>query len=454
MYPDNLTRAEARARAELVSTDRYRVDVDLTGAGGEDAETQFRSISTLTFNGRRAGALFIDLIGDAVVRAELDGVDLDPASFADSRLPLEVSEGEHELRVEALYRYSRTGEGLHRFVDPADGLTYLYTQFEPADARRVFACFDQPDLKARFSFTVRAPAGWTVISNGPEFARKETGDGAVVWEFGETKPISTYLTALVAGDYFRVEQPFRSATGEIPAAILCRQSLAEFLDPERIFRTTQDGFTVFEREFGYPYPFGKYDQVFVPEYNGGAMENVGCVTLRDEHVFRSRATPAAYQNRDDTILHELSHMWFGDLVTMRWWDDLWLKESFATWASNFAASELAEDPVTAWASFTNGFKSWSYRQDQLPPRTRSPPTWWIWRRWSRISTGSRTPRAPRSWCNWSLSSAGTLSWLGSAAILPSMPTATPRSPICCGRLRLPRAGTCPGGRRSGSRRPA
>ncbi len=366
MYPDNLTRAEARARSALISTDRYRVDIDLTGAGGEDAATQFRSVSTLAFTGRRDGALFVDLIGDAVVGARLDGVELDPTAFADSRLPLQVREGAHELRVEALCRYSRTGEGLHRFLDPADGRSYLYTQFEPVEARRVFACFDQPDLKARFTFTVRAPSGWTVISNGPEVARQEVGDGAALWEFGETKPISTYLTALVAGDYFRVEQPFQTQSGEIPAAILCRESLARFLDAERIFRTTQDGFTVFEREFGFPYPFGKYDQVFVPEYNGGAMENVGCVTLRDEHVFRSRATPAAYQNRDDTILHELSHMWFGDLVTMRWWDDLWLKESFATWASNFAASELAEDPATAWASFTNGFKSWAYRQDQLP----------------------------------------------------------------------------------------
>ena len=186
------------------------------------------------------------------------------------------------------------------------------------------------------------------------------------WEFAETAPISTYLTALVAGDYHRVEQSYRAAAGELPMAILCRQSLAEHLDADRIFRITPDGFGVFERHFAFPYPFGKYDQVFVPEYNGGAMENVGCVTVRDEYVFRSRATPAAYVARDDTLLHELSHMWFGDLVTMRWWDDLWLKESFATWASNFASSELADDPATAWASFTNGFKSWAYRQDQLP----------------------------------------------------------------------------------------
>ncbi len=298
--------------------------------------------------------------------AQLDGVDLDPAAFASARLGFAVDEGDHELTVDAVCRYSRTGEGLHRFVDPADGRIYTYTQFEAADARRMFACFEQPDLKATFTMTVHAPETWTVVSNGLELARSPRGVGQSTWKFGETARISTYLTALIAGDYHRVEQSYRAAAGELPMAILCRQSLAEHLEADRIFRITQDGFGVFESHFAFPYPFGKYDQVFVPEYNGGAMENVGCVTVRDEYVFRSRATQAAYVARDDTLLHELSHMWFGDLVTMRWWDDLWLKESFATWASNFASSELADDPATAWAAFTNGFKSWAYRQDQLP----------------------------------------------------------------------------------------
>ncbi len=366
MYPDNLTRVETRARAELIDTSAYRVDVDLTGTGVEDAESRFRSVSTVTFTARRSGDLHIDLIAERVVSAHLDGAELDPATFASSRLGFAVDEGDHELRVGAVCRYSRTGEGLHRFVDPADGRIYTYTQFEAADARRMFACFEQPDLKATFALTVHAPETWTVVSNGPELGRRPRGDGNDTWEFGETARISTYLTALIAGDYHRVEQGYRAAAGEVPMAILCRQSLAEHLDADRIFRITQDGFGVFERQFAFPYPFGKYDQVFVPEYNGGAMENVGCVTVRDEYVFRSRATPATYVARDDTLLHELSHMWFGDLVTMRWWDDLWLKESFATWASNFALSELADDPATAWASFTNGFKSWAYRQDQLP----------------------------------------------------------------------------------------
>ncbi|HEU5486330.1 MAG TPA: aminopeptidase N, partial [Microlunatus sp.] len=306
-------------------------------------------------------------IADRVEAATLDGIDLDPASFADSRLPLQLTAGPHTVRVLAHCRYSRTGEGLHRFVDPADKCTYLYTQFEPADARRVFANFEQPDLKAEFSITAIAPEDWTVVSNGALLDTPEAlGDGNARFTFAPTKPISTYLTALVAGDYARVDRVLRAPSGEVPASIYCRASLAEHLDADRIFDVTEQGFAVFERSFAQPYPFGKYDQVFVPEYNGGAMENVGCVTLRDEYVFRSRATPASYQVRDDTILHELSHMWFGDLVTMRWWDDLWLKESFATWASNFALSQIVDDPDSAWASFTNGFKTWAYRQDQLP----------------------------------------------------------------------------------------
>ena len=250
-------------------------------------------------------------------------------------------------------RYSRTGEGLHRFVDPADKATYLYTQFEPADARRMFANFEQPDLKAEFAISAIAPRDWTVVSNGALLSVDPLGDGNARFEFAETKPISTYLTALVAGDYAHVDQTLHTPSGDVAAALYCRRSLAEHLDADRIFGITEIGLRrLRDATSRSPYPFGKYDQVFVPEYNGGAMENVGCVTLRDEYVFRSRATPASYQVRDDTILHELSHMWFGDLVTMRWWDDLWLKESFATWASNFALSQIVDDPESAWASFT------------------------------------------------------------------------------------------------------
>ena len=366
MFPDNLTRAEAQHRSGLIATSRYVVEVDLSGRDLPEPSREFVSTTTIGFTGRAAGSTHLDLIAAEVRRATLDGVELDPASFAGSRLPLEVTPGEHELTVVAVCRYSRSGQGLHRFVDPVDDRTYLYTQFESSDARRVYGCFEQPDLKARFTLSVVAPQDWEVVSNGHLLDREPAGEGFVRARFSETEPISTYLTAVVAGHYASVRSRYSALAGELPMALYCRRSLLEHLDADQIFAVTTDGFDVFETQFGYPYPFGKYDQVFVPEYNGGAMENVGCVTFRDEYLFRSRVTAASYSRRQDTILHELSHMWFGDLVTMRWWDDLWLKESFATWASNFAVSELAEDQTAVWARFLHGFKTNAYRGDQLP----------------------------------------------------------------------------------------
>ena len=365
MFPDNLTRAEARHRAGLLETSTYAVEIDLSGRTVADPETQFLSTTTLAFSAREAGETHLDLIADHVVHAALDGVDLDPADFTGARLPLRLTAGPHELTVRAVCTYSRSGEGLHRFVDPADQRCYLYTQFEAADARRMYACFEQPDLKARFTLTVVAPDTWTVVGNTLAGETADAGPGLRRTRFAETLPISTYLTALVAGDYARVPGPPLGAAG-VPSALYCRQSVVEHLDADEILAITSGGFAVFEHHFGIAYPFGKYDQVFVPEYNGGAMENVGCVTFRDDYLFRSKVTAASLDHRRNTILHELSHMWFGDLVTMRWWDDLWLKESFATWSASFAVSEQADDPELSWAAFTSSSKTSAYRQDQLP----------------------------------------------------------------------------------------
>ena len=365
MFPDNLTRAEARHRATLLETSAYAVEVDLSGRTVADPETQFASTATVAFTVREAGRTHIDLIADSVVRAVLDGAELEPAAFADSRLPLDLEPGPHSLTVAAVCSYSRSGEGLHRFVDPADGRTYLYTQFEAADARRMYACFEQPDLKARFTTTVVAPADWTVVANSAVAATEDAGDGCTSTRFDPTPPISTYLTALVAGHYARTPGP-PLGRRQVPSALYCRRSVAPHLDAAQILEITAGGFAVFEPHFGVDYPFAKYDQVFVPEYNGGAMENVGCVTFRDEYLFRSKVTAASLDYRRNTILHELAHMWFGDLVTMRWWDDLWLKESFATWSATFAVGEQADDPEPAWAAFGAGQKTLAYRQDQLP----------------------------------------------------------------------------------------
>ncbi|MFD6426099.1 aminopeptidase N [Streptomyces sp. NPDC060198] len=358
----NLTREEAQERARLLTVDAYEVELDLSGAqeGGS-----FRSVTTVRFDSAEAGAeTFIDLVAPAVHDVVLNGTPLDVAAvFRDARIALpHLREGANELKVVADCAYTNTGEGLHRFVDPVDEQAYLYTQFEVPDARRVFASFEQPDLKATFAFTVKAPAGWTVISNSPTPAPVDD-----VWTFAPTPRISTYITALIAGPYHSVHSSYERDGQSVPLGIYCRPSLAEHLDADHIFEVTRLGFDWFQEQFDYAYPFAKYDQLFVPEFNAGAMENAGAVTIRDQYVFRSKVTDAAYEGRAETILHELAHMWFGDLVTMEWWNDLWLNESFATYTSIacLADAEGSRWPQS-WTTFANSMKTWAYRQDQLP----------------------------------------------------------------------------------------
>ena len=368
MSTANITRDEARARSELATARSYEVHIDLTGRDVADAERQFITHTTFSFESKE-GELHIDLIGDEVRQATLDGTDVDISRFDGYRLPLSVSAGEHVLKVTSVMRYSRSGEGLHRFVDPSDDRIYLYSQFEAPDARRVYANFEQPDQKATFQLTVDAPSHWTVFGNAAAAQPEEIGDGFSRWTHEPTKPLSTYITAVVAGEYYVVSSTIQSAAGEVPAQVACRQSLAQYLDHERILETTQRGFEVFEETFGVPYAFGTYDQIFVPEYNFGAMENAGCITFRDEYLYRSRVTAREMESRDNTILHELAHMWFGDLVTMQWWDDLWLNESFAEWASHFAQVEIQKrygGDANPWVTFSNERKAWAYRQDQYP----------------------------------------------------------------------------------------
>ncbi|MCE7079245.1 aminopeptidase N [Streptomyces sp. ST2-7A] len=357
----NLTRDEARERARLLRVEEYDIVLDITDA---PAGGTFRSETTVRFEASGAGPSFIDLVAPAVREVVLNGESLDPEKvFADSRIALpDLVEGANELRVVADCAYTNTGEGLHRFVDPVDGSTYLYTQFEVPDARRVFACFEQPDLKATFRFTVTAPEGWSVISNSPT---PEPADR--VWRFEPTPRISTYITALIAGPYASVHSSWEKDGRTVPLGIWCRPSLAEHLDADAIFEVTRQGFDWFEEKFDFPYPFAKYDQLFVPEFNAGAMENAGAVTIRDQYVFRSKVTDAAYEGRAETILHELAHMWFGDLVTMEWWNDLWLNESFATYTSVACQADAPGSRWPhAWTSFANQMKTWAYRQDQLP----------------------------------------------------------------------------------------
>jgi aminopeptidase N len=362
----NLTRDEARERADLLCVAAYDVALDLTAG-----PTAFRTRSTVDFTASQEGAsTFIDLIAASVEQITLNGESLDPATHFDGirvQLPV-VRSGANELTIDATGVYTNTGEGLHRFVDPVDDEVYLYTQFEVADCRRMFAVFEQPDLKATYAFTVTAPAHWQVVSN--ETTPEPVAAGGIaevpsaIWTFAPTPSMSCYITALIAGPYDVVRDQVETRNGNVPLGILCRKSLTPHLDADNIFDVTKRGFTFYENEFDCPYPFTKYDQIFTPEYNMGAMENAAAVTYNEMYVFRAKVTEAIIERRALTILHELAHMWFGNLVTMQWWNDLWLNESFAEWASTTCSAEATQWD-TAWTTFGTAEKSWAYQQDQL-----------------------------------------------------------------------------------------
>jgi aminopeptidase N len=363
----NLTRAEARERAALIAVDSYEVGLDLTRG-----EKVFGSTTAVKFTAVPGSSTFIDAVTHAVHSVTLNGRELDPAEVSDGvRIQLPELAADNELLVVADAPYMNTGEGLHRFVDPVDNEVYLYSQFEVPDSRRMFAVFEQPDLKASFTFTVTAPSHWDVVSNSPTPVPVETipdtdGGARSVWEFAPTPRLSSYVTALIAGPYQSVRSEVISIDGRtIPLGLLARKSLMQYLDADNIFELTRQGFAFFEEQFDCPYPFQKYDQLFVPEFNAGAMENAGAVTIMEGYVFRGKVTDAQVERRAITVLHELAHMWFGDLVTMRWWNDLWLNESFAEYMSHLAAAENTKFGH-AWTTFASVEKSWAYRQDQLP----------------------------------------------------------------------------------------
>lgn len=363
MPGENLTRIEASDRAAHLSVESYQVELDLTTS----AEV-FASKTVVRFSCNTPGYdTFIDAQTASVERIVLNGVELDPATHSDNvRISLPNLQTENLLEIHAHGKYSNSGEGLHRFVDPVDQEVYLYTQFEVPDSRRMFPVFEQPDLKATFQFSVIAPSYWQVVSNQPTPKPVEVSASESRWDFAPTPRISSYITALIAGPYEFWRDELTSLNGKsIPLGVFCRKSLAEFMDADYIFEKTKQGFEYFESLFDYPYPFEKYDQLWVPDFNAGAMENAGAVTFTETYVFRSAVTDATRERRVVTILHELAHMWFGDLVTMRWWNDLWLNESFAEYASTLATAEATEW-TQAWTTFASLEKNWAYRQDQLP----------------------------------------------------------------------------------------
>lgn len=357
----NLTREETAARSAAITVNRIRVELDLTGAP-ERARTGFPTVTTLEFDATD-DATWLDFIGEEVRRVVVNGVEAD-VRYDGARISLTGLVASNVVRVEAVGAYSRSGEGLHRFHDPVDDETYLYTQYEPADSRRVMACFEQPDMKAEFTFVVDAPTGWEVLSNQSP-VHVDLGVGVQRVEFAPTLPISSYITAVAAGPYSRVDGEWQRDEQSIALGVFVRRSLEPHLEADEILEVTRQGLDFFTDAFAYPYPWGKYDQIFVPEYNLGAMENPGLVTFTESYLSRGAATDAQRAARANTILHEMAHMWFGDLVTMTWWDDLWLKESFADYMGAHA-SAVATRYHDAWVKFAASRKAWAYQQDQLP----------------------------------------------------------------------------------------
>lgn len=370
MNNENLSQQEAATRASLISIDTYDVHVDLTHAAA-GLET-FPVATTVRFSATPGESTFIDYIHQAVDSVKLNGKTLPLDDVVQgSRITLPSLEEENVLTIKGRSYYSRSGEGLHRYTDPADNRTYLYTQYEPADCRRVFPCFEQPDLKAVFNFRVTAPKSWVVSSNAElEREIEDPSDSSISKRvFKPTARISTYITTLLAGEYFVARDTYSPSTpvssGPLPLVAYCRQSLKEHFDYDNIFTVTKQGLDFFQELFDYPYPYPKYEQAFVPEYNLGAMENPGLVTFTENYIFVSGADQSQLESRANVICHEMSHMWFGDLVTMKWWNDLWLKESFADFMGHLGAAE-ANGYKESWVTFANSRKAWAYRQDQLP----------------------------------------------------------------------------------------
>lgn len=368
---ENLSREEAAERSALLTVNSYDVHLDLTHAKDETFES-YPTVTTVRFTAKPGTETFIDYIHHSIDSVKLNGTTLPLHEAVEgSRIKLPQLVEHNELTIRGRSYYSRSGEGLHRYIDPSDQRVYLYTQYEPADCRRVFPNFEQPDLKAVFNFRVTAPKDWVVSSNA--LLKSEIPDPAdpsiTKRVFEPTARISTYITTILAGEYFAATDTYTPHStinnGPMPLVAYCRQSLKQHFDYNNIFNVTKNGLDFFQDLFDYPYPYTKYEQAFVPEYNLGAMENPGLVTFTEDYIFISGATEDDLEERTNTICHEMAHMWFGDLVTMKWWDDLWLKESFADFMGSLGAIE-ANNFKDAWVTFANQRKSWAYRQDQLP----------------------------------------------------------------------------------------
>lgn len=358
-----LSRLEAEERAALIRVRRYDVVIDISAAAVADLDT-FTSRTTVEFDSAQvAGSSFIDLAATRLIGATLNGADV-RHDWKGGRLQLDGLMSHNVLEVEAEFAYGGEWQGMQRMVDSIDGELYVRTTTFIAEAPKIFACFDQPDMKGRYTFHVRAPKPWTVISNAPVDTVERLSGADQIVHFQQTQPLATYVTAVMAGPFHRTVDVVEGPDGPIELGICCTASDAKVIDPEHILGLTKAGFDLFHRLFDFPYPFGKYDQLLLEPSRSG-MENVGAVSLGRRLVFTSRMTQLDEVELAYVVLHELSHMWFGNLVTTRWWNDTWLNEAFATFAGYFAMAN-ATSHSDAWTRFAQQQKNLALEADQLP----------------------------------------------------------------------------------------
>jgi aminopeptidase N len=353
-----LDQTYAAMRAQQLSNVSYQLSMEV-----DEQKPSFSGEVAISFTLAKANnsPVTLDFEGGEILSVNLNGNDI---SFQAEKWflrfpPQQFNVPTNTLRIKFTHAYANAGDGLHRYKDAATGNVYLYSNFEPFNAHKMFPHFDQPNIKANFTLDVIAPASWQVVSTTREISITNVNEKKH-WQFPATPKMASYVFSMHAGPY----TVWEDNSGAIPLRLFARQEVAQYVDYKEWFLFTQQSFAFFNNYFSLPYPFKKYDQLIVPDFNSGAMENIGAVTFNEFYVGRGKKTDLERMKYGNVIAHEMAHMWFGDLVTMSWWNGLWLNESFATYMSYLAQEKSSQFGEKIWDVFFIGTKQWAYTSDQ------------------------------------------------------------------------------------------